>query len=132
MMATSRIERKFVAVSSEPLEKTRNSNSQNTPDPEIAREYISQVSEEIGRRVNIKPSKELSRTESRILGALSKLDECFLSPQVRTCSIVVPGKSRNNDSESREPTKECSLSNRCPRAMFSTYQSTTLNDSELE
>ena len=44
-----------------------------------------------------KLSKEFSRTESRILGALSKLDEFLLNPQVRTCSVVAPGTSRSNN-----------------------------------
>ena len=53
--------------------------------------------------------KELSRTESSILGALSKLDEFLLNQQVRTCSAAVPGSSRNNNSENREPAGDCSL-----------------------
>ena len=56
----------------------------------MAEEYITQVSEEIKGRVTIKLSQEFSRTESRILSALSKLDEFLLSAQVRTFSVVVP------------------------------------------
>ena len=103
-MATLRNKRKLVAVSKETPENTRNSQSENTLDTEMAQEYISQVSKEIEGRVTQKFSREISRTESRILGALSKLDEFLLSPQVRTCSVAVPVTSRNNDSESREPT----------------------------
>ena len=40
--------------------------------------------------------------ESRILGALSKLDEFLLNPQVRTCSVAAHGTSRNSNSENRE------------------------------
>ena len=68
---------------------TRNSQSQNTLDPEMAQEHISQVSEEIEGRVTKKLSEEFSRTESRILGALSKLDEFLLNPQVQTCYAAV-------------------------------------------
>ena len=85
-MATLRNKRQLAAVSRETPENTRNSQSQYTLDPEMAKEYISQVSEEIEGRVTKKLSKEFSRTETRILGALSKLDEFLLNPQVRTCS----------------------------------------------
>ena len=57
-------------------------------------------------RVTEKRSKEFSRTESRILGALSKFDEFFLNPQVRVFSVAVLGTSRNSDSENREPTSD--------------------------
>ena len=98
----------------------------------MTREYISQVSEEIEGRVIKKLSKDFSRTESRILGALSKLDEFLLNPQVRTCSLAVPGTSRNNDLENWEPTGDRSLGDPCPEAIFSTYHSSNLNDSEQE
>ena len=79
-MATLRNKKKLAAVSRETPENTRNSQSQNTLDPEMAQEYISQVSEEIEGRVTKKLSKEFSRTESRNLGPLSKLDEFLLNP----------------------------------------------------
>ena len=44
---------------------------------------------------------EFSRTESRILGALSKLDEFLLNPQVRACSVAVPGTSRSSNLENQ-------------------------------
>ena len=98
----------------------------------MAQEYIYQAYEEIEGRVTKKLSKEFSRTQSRILGALSKLDEFLLKPQVRTCSVAVPGISRNNDSENWEPTGDCSLGDPCPKAVFSTHHSGNLNGSELE
>ena len=98
----------------------------------MAQEYISQVSEETEERVTEKLSKEFSRTESRILGALSKLNEFLLNPQVRTCSVSVPGASRSNDSENREPTGDRSLGDPCPEAVFSIYYSSNLNDSEQD
>ena len=113
-------------------ENTRNSQSQNTLDPRMAQEYISKVSEEIEGRVTRKLSKEFSRTESRILGALSKLDEFLLNPQVQTCSVAVPGISRNNDSENREPTGDRYLGDQCPEAVFSAYHFSNINDSEQE
>ena len=44
-MATLKNKKKLAAVSSETLESTRNSRAQNTLDPELAQDYISQVSE---------------------------------------------------------------------------------------
>ena len=96
-MVTLRNKRKLAAVSREIPESTRNGRAPNVLDPELTQEYISQVSEEIEGRVTKKLSKEFSRTESRILGALSKLDEFLLNPQVRTCSVVAPGTSRSNN-----------------------------------
>ena len=98
----------------------------------MAQEYISQVSEEIEGRVTKKLSKDFSRTESRILGALSKLDEFLLNPQVRTCSVAVLGTSRNSNSENREPTGDRSLDNPCPEVSFSSHHSGNLNSSEVE
>ena len=131
-MATLRNKRKAAAVSRETPESSRNSQSQNTLDPEKAQEYISQVSEELEGRVTKKLSKEFSRTESRILGALSKLDEFLLNPQVRTCSVAVPGTSRNSDSENRDFTGDRSLNDPCLEAVCSSHHSGHLNNSELQ
>ena len=100
-MATLRNKRKLAAVSRETPESTRSGRASNVLDPELTQEYISQVSEEIEGRVTKKLSKEFSKTESRILGALSKLDEFLLNPQVRTCSVVAPGTSRSNNLENQ-------------------------------
>ena len=98
----------------------------------MAQEYISQVSEEIEGRVTKKFSKEFSRTESRILGALSKLDEFLLNPRVRTCSLAVPGTPRNSDSEKREPTGDRSLNDPYPEVVCSSRRPGNLNGSGLE
>ena len=100
-MATLRNKRKLEAVSRETPESTRSGRTQNILDPELTQEYISQVSEEIEGRVTKKLSKEFSRTKSRILGALSKLDEFLLNPQVRICSVAVPGTSRSSNLENQ-------------------------------
>ena len=128
-MATFSYRKKLAAVSRETPENTRNSQSQNTLDPGMAEEYIAQVSEEIEWRVTGKHYHEFSRTESRILSALSKLDEFFLNPQVRICSVAVPGTLRNNNSENREPTGDRSLGDPYPEAMFPACHSSHLNDS---
>ena len=131
-MATLRNNRKLSAVSGETPESTRNSRVQNTLDPESTQDYISQVSEEIEGRVTKKLSKALSRIESRILGALSKLDEFLLNPKVRTCSVAVPGVSRNNNSEHRETTVDRSSDDPCPEVGYSSHHSGQLNSPEAE
>ena len=131
-MAMLRNKRKLPALSRETPENPSNSHSKNTLDPITAQEYISQVSEEIKGRVTKKLPKKFSRMDSCNLGALSKLDEFLLNPQVRTFSVAVPGICTNNDLENQEPSGDRSLVNPCPEAMFSTYHSRDLNDSEHE
>ena len=109
-----------------------NSRAQNKLDPELTQDYISQVSEKIERRATKKHSKEFSRTESRILSVLSKLDEFLLNPQVRTCSVAAPGTSRNSISENREITGVCSSDDPCPEMRFSSHHSGHLNSPEVE
>ena len=57
------------------------------------------------------------------MGALSKLDEHLLNPQVRTCSVAVPGTSRNNISENRETTGDRSSDDPCPEVGYSFHHS---------
>ena len=118
-MATLRNERKLAAVSRETPESTRSGRTQNILDPELTQDYISQVSEEIEGRVTKKLSKEFSRTQSRILGALSKLDEFLLNPQVRTCSIAVPGTSRSSNLENQGTNEDRPSDDPGPEVEFS-------------
>ena len=90
------------------------------------------LKEEIEGRVTKKLSKEFSRTESRILRALSKHDEFLLNPQVRTCSVAVPGTSRNSNSENRETTGDRSLDDPCSEMRYSSHHSGHLNSPEVE
>ena len=124
--------RKLAAVSRETPGSTRNSRAQNALDPESTQDYISQVSEEIEGRVTKKLSKEFSMTESRILGAFSKLDEFVLNLQVRTCSVAVPGTSRNNNSENRETAGDRSSDDPCPEVRYSSHHPGHLNSPEAE
>ena len=131
-MATLRNKRKLAAVSRETPEGSRSSRTQNVIDPELTQDYISQVSEEIEGRVTKKLSKELSKTESRILGALSKLDEFLLNPQVRTCSVAVQGTSRNANSENRETHGDRSSDDPYPEVGYFPHHSGQLNSPEAE
>ena len=129
-MATLRNKGKLAAVSRGTPEKTRNSQLQNTLNPGIAKEYITQVFEEIEGRVTKKLSYEFSRTMSRIFDALTKLNEFLLNPQVRICSVALPGTSSNNNSENWEPSGDRSLDDTCPEVVFSACHTSYLNDSE--
>ena len=130
-MATLRNKRKLAAVSRETPEGSRSSRGQTLLDPELTQDYISQVSEEIEGRVTKKLSKEFSKTESRILGALSKLGEFLLNPQVRTCSTV-QGASRNANSDSREIQGDRSSNDPYPEGGYFHHHSGQLNSPEAE
>ena len=131
-MATLRNKRKLAAVSRETPEGSRSSRAQNVLDPESAQDYISQVSREIEGRVTKKLSKEFSKTESRILGALSKLDERLLNPQARTCSVALPGTSRNNNSENRETNGDRSSDDPYPEVGYFSHHSGQLDSPETK
>ena len=117
-MATLRYKWKLAAVSKERQELPRNSQSQNTSVPWVTEEYITQVFEKIESRVTKRLSQELSRLESRILGAVSKLEEFFLSPQIRILSGTVPGTFRNTDVKNQEPSGYHSQNDPYPELEF--------------
>ena len=131
-MTTLRNNRKLAAVSRETLENTTNNQSQNTLNPEIAEEYITQVFNENEGKATKKLFQELNRRSSRTLGALSELDEFLLNPQVRTCSVAFTGTSRNNNSESREPTGDRFLKDPCLGVEFSACGTSNLTGSDQE
>ena len=131
-MATLRSKRKLAAVSRKTPEGSRSSRGQTVLDPELTQGYISQVSEEIEGRVTKKLSKEFSKTESRILGALSKLDEFLLNPQVRTCSVAVQWTSGNAISEDRETHGDRSSNDPYPEVGYFPHHSGQLNSPEAE
>ena len=130
-MATLRNKRKLAAVSREMPDSSRGSRGRNVLDPELTQCYISQVSQEIEGRVTKKLSKEFNKTESRILGALSKLDEFLLNPQVRTCSVF-QGASRNANSENREIHGDRSSNDLFPEGGYFPHHSGQLNSSEAD
>ena len=131
-MATLRNKRKLAAVSRETPEGSRGSRRRNVLDPELTQDYISQVSEEIEGRVTKNLSKEFNKTESRILGALSKLDEFLLNPQVRICSVAAHGTSRNSISENRETHGDRSSNDPYPEVGYFPHHSGQLNSPEAE
>ena len=75
--------------------------AQNSSAPRLQEDYITQVSEEIEGRVTKRLSKEFSRTENRILGALARLDDFLMNPLLPGHSGTTPKPSRNALNTSR-------------------------------
>ena len=116
-MATLGNKQKLAVVTREAQEEhPRNGQSRNTSVPTINEEYITQVFEEIEGRVTKKLSQEYSRTESRILGALSKLDEFLLNEHIRTHSGTVPETFRNTNVDNQGTNEDDSPSDPHPEA----------------
>ena len=77
-MAPLRIKRRLAAINTDNLEDhLRKNQARNTNSPTTQEDHITQVLEEIEVKVTKKPSQDINRTESHILGALSQLDEFF-------------------------------------------------------
>ena len=66
------------------------------------------------------------------MGALSKLDEFLLNPQVRTCSVAAHGTSRNSNSENRETHGDRSSNDPYPEVGYFPHHSGQLNSPEVE
>ena len=116
-MATLRNKRKLATATRETQEENpKNSQSRNTSVPRFNEEYIAQVSEEIEGRGSKKLSQEFIRTESRILGALSKLDEFLSNQQIHTHFETVPGTFRNSNVENQGTNEDDSQSDPHPEA----------------
>ena len=132
-MATLRNKRKFAAVARETQKQhPRNGQSRNTSVPRINQEYIRQLSEEIEGKVTKKLSQEFSRTESRILGALSKIDEFLLNSQIRTHSGTFPGTFRNTNVKNQEPNEDRSQDDPHPEVGPSVCRSRPSTDLDLD
>ena len=131
-MATLRNKRKLAAVTRETQEEhPRNGQSRNTSVPRINEEYITQFFDGVEGRVTKKLSQEFSRTESRILSALSKLDEFLLNPHIRTHSGTVPGTFRNTNVENQGTNEDDSQSDPHPEAGIFRSQATQNSGPEV-
>ena len=119
-MAAPINKRKLAAMNRENSEDhPRNIQARNRNSSGIQEIYIAQVSEEIESIVTEKLSREFSRTESRILGPLSGLDEFLQNPQSRARSGTVPETSQklrrenhgtNEDGSQNDPHPELGVS----------------------
>ena len=95
-MATLRNKRKLGALNKKNCEKHPwSSLAQITNVPRSQEDFITQVSEEIEGRITKKLSKEFNRTEGRILGAVSRIDQFLLNPLIQDFSGTTPETSRN-------------------------------------
>ena len=116
---TTRNKRKLAALNKENCEEHPRSNlAQNSSAPRSQEDYITQVSEEIEGRVTKRLSKEFSRTENRILGALARFDDFLLNPLLPGGSGTTPEPTRNasginqgtnEDDSQNDPHPEASL-----------------------
>ena len=114
---TTRNKRKLAALNKENCEEHPRSNlAQNSSAPRSQEEYITQVSEEIEGRVTKRLSKEFSRTENRILGALARLDDFLLNPLLPGRSAATPEPSRNVLSANQGTNKDDSQNDPHPEA----------------
>ena len=94
-MAT-RNKRELEALNKENCEEHPSSNlAENSNAPRSQEDYITQVSEEIEGRVTKRLSKEFSRTENRILGALARLDNYLMKQILQDYSGNAPETFRN-------------------------------------
>ena len=82
-----------------------------------------QLFEKILGRVAKKLSQEFSRTKSRILGVLSKLDEVLLHPQGRFYSGPLPETCRSSNEENQETNEDRSQNDPHPEVGVSLSQS---------
>ena len=97
-------------------EHSRNNLAQNSKVTRSQDDYITQVSGEIDGRVTKKLSQEFSRTENRILGALSRLDDFLMYPLIQGHSGITPETSRNAYGTNRGANEKHSQSDPHPEA----------------
>ena len=131
-MAILRKKRKLAALAKETQEYRRNNQSQNSAAPGLTEDHIAQVFGEIEGSVIKKLSQEFSSTDSRNLGALSKLDEFLLNPQVRTFSGTAPVTLRNTNVENQESSGDRYRSDPRPEVEFPACRVSDLTISETE
>ena len=105
-------------------EHPRRNLAQNSTAPKLQKDYITEFSEEIESRVTKKLSQEFSRTESRNLGALSRLDDLLLNPLLQGHSRTTPETSRNTLRPQQGTNEDASQSDPHPEASVSKSQTT--------
>ena len=99
---TTRNKRKLAALNKENCEEHPRSNlAQNSSAPRSQEDYITQVPEQIERRVTKRLSKEFSRTENCILGALARLDDFLMNPLHPGHSGAIPARIKHKPGNER-------------------------------
>ena len=114
---TTRNKRKLAALNRENCEEHPRSNlAQNSSAPRSQGDYITQVSEEIEGRVTKRLSKEFSRTENRILGALARLDDFLMNPLLPGYSGATPEPTRRASGNNQGTNEDDSQNDPHPEA----------------
>ena len=114
---TTRNKRKLAALNKENCEDHPRSNlARNSSAPRSQEDYITHISEEIEGRVTKRLSKEFSRTENRILGALARLDNFLMNPLLPGGSGTTPEPFRNASSISQGTNEDDSQNDPHPEA----------------
>ena len=122
-MATSRNKQKLAALNKENCEEhTRSNLAQNSNVSRSQENYITQVAEEIEGRIAKRLSQEISRTERRIFGALSRLDDFLLNPLIPGHSGTSPETSGNTLRTNQGTNEDDSQSDLHPEAGVSLSQ----------
>ena len=124
-MATLRVFRELPFINRDNCEENPRSNLAQISNPlRSQKDYITQVPEEIVDRVTKKLSKEFSRAESRILGALYRFYEFLLNPLIHAHSGTAPETSRNTLGLNQGTNEDDSQSDPRPEARVSQSQTT--------
>ena len=114
---TTRNKRKLAALNKENCEENRrNKMAQNSGAARSQEDYITQVSEEIEGRVTKRLSREFSRTENRILGALARLDDFLMNPLLPGHSGTAPEPTRNTTRNNQGTNEDGSQTDPHPEA----------------
>ena len=108
---------KLAALNKELCEENPRSNmAQNSGASRSQEDYITQVSEEIEGRVTKWLSKEFSRTENRILGALARIDDFLMNPLLPGHSGTTPEPTRNTSHKNQGTNEDGSQNDPHPEA----------------
>ena len=98
----------------------------------INEKYITHLFEVVERSVTKILSQEYNKIKNRILGALFKLDDFLLHPQVQVQSETIPGISFNMNVKIQEPTEDRSQNDPHPEVGPSIYRLSQSMDSDTE
>ena len=90
--------------------------AQHSNAPVSQENYLTQVSEKNEGRVTMKLSQEFSKMESRVLGALSRLDDVLLNPLIQGHSETAPETSQNAYGKIQTTKEDDAQSDRHPEA----------------
>ena len=114
---TTRNRTNLAALNKENCDGNPRSNmAQNSGAPRSQEDYITQVSEEIAGRVTKTLSKEFSRRENRILGALARIDDFLMNPLLPGHTGTTPEPTRNTSHNNQGTNEDGSQNDPHPEA----------------